>query len=201
MSEENSSKQQESEARAEQFNHFAHVAGHIFGFLYIVVTLLFGPVKSVALWLAQQRFIQRYKAFVGSLPPALGLTLSLLCLGLLELSKIVVLMAYHKGGLLLALCTTITAKLSFGYWAHMTWHAAREKVIATYPRVRAIDAWVGQQIAIIKGFRDRIVAKVTTASWYPAVQRFSVRVRQVAKQGIARVKAWWANRAGKSPTA
>lgn len=196
-----SQRQSTPESRAESFNHVAHVAGHVFGFLYILVTLLFGPVKSVAQWLAQQRFIQRYKAFVGGLPPALGLTLSLLCLGLLELSKIVVLLAYHKGGLLLALCTTITAKLSFGYWAHMTWHAAREKVIAAYPRIRAIDAWVGQQIAIIKGFRDRIVAKVTSASWYPVVQRFSAAARQAAKTGIARIKIWWVNRAGKSPVA
>lgn len=201
MSEEPTSKQQESEARAEQFNHFAHVAGHIFGFLYIVVTLLFGPVKSVARWLAQQRFIHRYKVFVGSLSPSLGLALSLLCLSLLELSKIIVLLAYSKGGLLLAFLTTVLAKLSFGYWAHMTWYAARAKVIAAYPRVRAVDAWVGQQIAIIKGFRDRIVAKVTNASWYPAVQRFSASVRQAASVGIARFKAWWANRAGKSPTA
>lgn len=186
----------------ESFNHFAHVAGHVAGFLYILITWLFGPVKSVALWLARQRFIQRYKAFVGSLPPALGLGLSLLCLSLLELSKIIVLLAYSKGGLLLAFLTTVLAKLSFGYWAHMTWHAARAKVIAAYPRVRAIDAWVGQQIAIIKSFRNRIITKITGASWYPAVQRFTAQVRQVAKSGIARFKAWWAHhQAGKKPSA
>jgi hypothetical protein len=202
MSEEPTPKQQEPDARVEQFNHFAHVAGHVFGFLYIVVTLLFGPVKSVALWLARQRFIHRYKEFVSRLSPALGLTLSLLCLSLLELSKIIVLMAYSKGGLFLALLTTILAKLSFGYWAHMTWHAARAKVTAAYPRIRAIDAWVGQQIAIIKGFRDRIVAKIKGASWYPTVQRFNATVRQAAKNGIARFKAWWAHhQAGKNPPA
>lgn len=197
-----SQRQSAPESRAESFNHFAHVAGHVAGFLYILITWLFGPVKSVALWLARQRFIHRYKEFVGALPPALGLGLSLLCLSLLELSKIIVLLAYSKGGLLLAFLTTVLAKLSFGYWAHMTWHAARAKVIAAYPRVRAIDAWVGQQIAIIKSFRDRIFAKVTGASWYPAVQRFTAQVRQVAKSGIVRIKALWAHhQAGKKPSA
>lgn len=185
----------------EKMNHFAHIAGHVFGFAYIVVTLLFGPVKSLATWLAQQSFIQRYKVFVANLPPAVGFALSLFSLGLLELSKIAVLMAYHKGGLLLALCTTLCAKISFGYLAHTTWHAARPRVIEAYPRVRSLDAWVGRQLDMIKGFRDRIVLKCRNAAWYPALAGFVVLVGRQALGVKNWLKQVFINRAGKNPKA
>lgn len=199
-SEPNRPEQQPHGGKTEQVNHFAHVVGHVFGFLYILVTLLFGPVKSVANWLAQQSLIQKYKTFIAGLPPALGLMVSVLSLGLLELSKLAVLFAYQRGGLLVALCTTLMAKLSFGYLAHTTWHAARPKVIEAYPRVRTVDAWVGRQIAIIKGFRDRIVAQVRAAAWYPALVRCAAAVRQAA----VIILGWFkgsAKEAGKSPEA
>ena len=61
--------------------------GHALGVTYLLVTLLFGPIRSLARWLTQQRFIQRYQHEVAGLPPAAGLSLSLLSLGLLELPR------------------------------------------------------------------------------------------------------------------
>ena len=179
--------------------HFAYVAGHVFGFLYIVVTLLFGPVKSVANWLAQQALIQRYKEFVGGLAPAAGLALSLLSLGFLELSKIAVLLVYERTGFIAAACTTLLAKLSFGYFAHMTWHAARPKVIEAYPRIRQLDSWVGAQIAIIRGFADRLRARLRALPGYAFAARSASATLQTGVRLIRWLRAIAVKRAGKKP--
>lgn len=169
-----------------------HVAGDIIGLAYVLVTLLFGPIKSLARWLARQQLVQRYKAFIAQLPPAAGLTVSLLSLGALELSKIMVILAYRTGGLPLAVLAILLSKASLGYFAHTTWMAARPKVIAAYPRVRAVDAWVGAQLGIIRGFKDRLVAKLRAASWYPAARNAVMAVRQAGQATMARLRGWLA---------
>ena len=50
-----------------------HWIGHALGIVYILVTLLFGPIKALARWLEQHRLIQRYEHWVAGLPPAAGL--------------------------------------------------------------------------------------------------------------------------------
>ena len=74
----------------EQPHHHRHPllrgVGHALGVLYLLVTLLFGPIQSLARWLERQRIVQRYERWVGELPPAAGLTVSLLSLGLLEIA-------------------------------------------------------------------------------------------------------------------
>jgi len=72
--------------------------GHALGLAYVLVTLLFGPIRSLARWLERQRIVQRYERRVARWPPAAGLALSLLSLGLLELSKVAVLLSYRSLG-------------------------------------------------------------------------------------------------------
>ncbi|MDS4042490.1 MAG: hypothetical protein RKP20_15115 [Candidatus Competibacter sp.] len=143
--------------------------GHALGLIYILITLLFGPIKSLARWLERRHMIQRYERWVAGVPPAAGLTLSLLSLGFLELSKIAVLLSYRYFGLPGAVIATLCAKVSLGYFAHITWRAARPKVIAAYPWAARVDAWVGAQLAQLRRFRDRWVGYVRSRSWYPAV--------------------------------
>lgn len=173
------------------WQHVLHVAGDVLGLVYVLVTLLFGPIKSLARWLANQQLIQRYKNFVAQLPPAAGLTFSLLSLGALELSKIMVILAYGAGGLPLALLAILFSKASLGYFAHTTWMAARPNVIAAYPRVRAVDAWVGVQLGIIRGFKDRLVVRLRAAPWYPAARAAIMAVRQAGLAVVERVRGWW----------
>ena len=79
---------------------------------------------------------------MGGFSPAAGLAASLLSLSLLELSKIAVLLSYRRFGLLAALVVTLCAKASIGYFANLTWQAARPKVITAYPWAARVDAWV-----------------------------------------------------------
>ncbi|HAS86468.1 MAG TPA: hypothetical protein DCS31_06705 [Candidatus Competibacteraceae bacterium] len=44
--------------------------GRILGLLYLLVTALFGPIKSLARWLAGQKTVQRYQRGVANLPPS-----------------------------------------------------------------------------------------------------------------------------------
>ncbi|MFO1424760.1 MAG: hypothetical protein U1F70_14135 [Candidatus Competibacteraceae bacterium] len=154
--------------------------GHTLGLLYILVTLLFGPIRSLANWLQRQQFIQRYQRWMAGLPPAAGLAVSLLSLGLLEISKIAVLLSYRYFGALAAVAVTIAAKASLGYFAHLTWHAARPKVIAAYAWAARVDAWVGVQLAQLRGFRDRWVGYLRSRPWYPGVVNAITLLRQHA---------------------
>lgn len=173
------------------WQHVLHVAGDVVGLVYVLVTLLFGPIKSLARWLAEQKLIQRYKNFIGLLPPTAGLTVSVLSLGALELSKILVILGYRAGGLPLALLAIVFSKASLGYFAHTTWTAARPKVIASFPRVRAVDAWVGVQLGIIRDFKDRLGAKVRAASWYPAARTAVLVARQMGHAALIQLRSWW----------
>ncbi len=167
--------------------------GRMFGVLYILGTLLFGPVKWLAVWLARQEVVHRYRLGIAALPPSLGLAVSVLSLGLLEVSKIAVLLVYHRYGLIMAVLATIAAKISLGYVAHTTWHAARPKVIAVYPWAARADAWVGQQIARIKGYRDHVVAAIRESFWYPAAVRVIDAARPVLAGAVATIKKLVAN--------
>lgn len=152
--------------------------GHALGLLYILVTLLFGPIRSLAIWLGQQRFIQGYQRWVATLPPAAGLIMALLALSLLEVSKLAVLLSFRYLGLLAAVIVTIAAKASFGYFAHLTWRAARPKVIATYAWAARLDAWVGEQLAQLRGLRDRWLSYLRSRSWYPGAVATWRQLRQ-----------------------
>lgn len=174
--------------------HVFHVAGDIVGLVYVLVTLLFGPIKSLARWLARQEVIQRYKNFIAHLPPAAGLTFSVLSLGALELSKVLVILAYRAGGVPLALLAILFSKASLGYFAHTTWTAARPKVVAAYPRVRAVDAWVEAQLLMIRGFKDRLLARVKASAWYPAAHQAIHAVRQVGQAAVKQLRDWLSQR-------
>ncbi len=165
-----------------------HWIGHALGIVYILVTLLFGPIKALARWLEQQRLIQRYEHWVAGLPPAAGLAASLLSLSLLELSKIVVLLSYRWVGLLTALVVTLCAKASIGYFANLTWQAARPKVIAAYPWAARVDAWVEVQIVQLRGFRDRWLGYVRNQPWYPGTITTIRSLRQYAVRWISMIK-------------
>jgi hypothetical protein len=141
--------------------------GHGLGVLYILVTLLFGPIQSLARWLERQRLIQRYERWVGGLPPAAALAVALLSLGLLEVSKVAVLLSFRYFGVLAAVVVTVGAKASLGYFAHATWRAARPKVVATYAWAARVEAWVGAQLALLRGVRDRWLGYLRSRSWYP----------------------------------
>ena len=128
--------------------------GQGLGLLYLLVTLLFGPIKSLASWLGRQRIVQRYQQWVSDSPPAVGLSLSLSSLLLLELSKIIVLLTFQRAGLLAAIMATLLAKGSVGYFAHTTWRAARSGVIGAYAWAARADAWVGIQLTKLHVWRD-----------------------------------------------
>ena len=162
--------------------------GHALGVVYILVTLLFGPIKALAHWLEQQRLIQRYEHWVAGLRPAVGLAASLFSLSLLELSKIAVLLSYRRFGLLAALVVTLCAKASIGYFAHLTWQAARPKVIAAYPWAARVDAWVEVQLAQLRGFRDRWLGYVRSQPWYPGVITMIKSLRQSAVHWTGMIK-------------
>lgn len=152
--------------------------GHAFGVGYILVTLLFGPIKWLAKWLAQQSYIQKYQAGIALLPPPLGLMISVVSLGLLEVSKLFVLLTYRRYGLFAAILAATAAKASLGYLAHTTWHAARPKVIATYPWAARADAWVGAQIIQLKSYRDRLAMTVRplTESILAAIKKIRINL-------------------------
>ncbi|MDS4030500.1 MAG: hypothetical protein RKO66_10555 [Candidatus Contendobacter sp.] len=154
--------------------------GHAIGLIYILVTLLFGPIRSLAAWLQRRQFIQRYQRWVASFPPAVGLAVSLLSLGFLEISKLAVLLSYRYFGALAAVAVTIAAKASLGYFAHLTWHAARPKVIAAYAWAARVDAWVGAQLAQLRGFRNRWVGYLRSRPWYPGIANVIATLRQHA---------------------
>lgn len=164
--------------------------GHALGVLYILVTLLFGPIKSLARWLERQRFILRYERQVADLPPAAALTVSLLSLGLLEVSKVAVLLSFRHFGLLAAVMVTVGAKASVGYFAHSTWRAARPRVIAAYAWAARVDAWVGAQLAQLRGFRDRWLNDLRSRSWYPGV----VNAIMLLPNRAVRVVGWLKDR-------
>ena len=165
-----------------------HWIGHALGIVYILVTLLFGPIKALARWLEQQRLIQRYEHWVAGLPPAAGLAASLLSLSLLELSKIVVLLSYRWVGLLTALVVTLCAKASIGYFANLTWQAARPKVIAAYPWAARVDAWVEVQLTQLRRFRDRWLGYVRSQPWYPGAVTAIRSLQQHALHWISLIK-------------
>lgn len=170
--------------------------GHVVGVFYLLVTLLFGPIKSLALWLERRHIIQRYERWVAGFPPAAGLSISLLSLGFLELSKIAVLLSYRAFGLLAAVAATLCAKASLGYFAHLTWRAARPKVIAAYPWAARTDAWVGVQLAQLRGFRDRWVGYLKSRPWYPGVIYAITALRKSAARRISKIKSRLATYAG-----
>lgn len=163
-------------------------AGHALGLLYILVTLLFGPIKWIAAWLGQQRLIQRYQRWVANFPPAVGLALSLVSLGFLELSKMAVLLIYQRFGLLAAAVMTLCAKASLGYFAHTTWRAARPKVIIAYPWAARVDAWISVQLAQLRGFRDRWAGYIKSRSWYPGIVSAFLMMRELAANLIGWIK-------------
>lgn len=165
-----------------------HWVGHALGLLYILVTLLFGPIKWIAAWLGQQRLIQRYQRWVANFPPAVGLALSLVSLGFLELSKIAVLLTYRHLGLLAATVMTLCAKASLGYFAHTTWRAARPKVIIAYPWAARVDAWISVQLAQLRGFRDRWAGYIKSRSWYPGIVNAFLMMRELAANLIDWIK-------------
>lgn len=158
--------------------------GHALGLLYILVTLLFGPLKSLAAWLERQRLIQGYERWVAALPPAAGLAVSLLSLGLLEVSKLAVLLTFRYLGLLAAVVVTVGAKASLGYFAHTTWRAARPQVIAAYAWAARVDTWVGEQLALLGRFRARWVGYLRSRSWYPGAVAAWRRVRERASRWL-----------------
>lgn len=162
--------------------------GHALGWTYILITLLFGPIQSLARWLERQRLIQRYERWVASLPPAAALAVALLALGLLELSKVAVLLSYRALGVLAAVMVTLCAKAGVGYFAHITWRAARPQVIATYAWAARVEAWVGVQLALLRGFRDRWLGDLRHRSWYPGVVNAITLVRNQAARGVGWIK-------------
>ncbi|MCC7221488.1 MAG: hypothetical protein IT490_12260 [Candidatus Contendobacter sp.] len=162
--------------------------GHILGLIYIFVTLLFGPIQALARWLGRQQLIQRYQQWVARFPPAIGLSVSLLSLSLLEFSKIAVLLSYHRFGVWAAIIVTFCAKASLGYFAHLTWHAARPKVIATYPWAARVDAWVGAQLAQLRGFRTQWVGYLNSRSWYPGAIHMITLLRKRAVDWANQIK-------------
>lgn len=155
---------------------------------YVLVTLLFGPIRSLARKLERQRIVRRYERRVAAFPPAVGLSLSLLSLGLLELSKIAVLLSYRFAGLPGAVAAMVCAKAGIGYFAHVTWRAARPKVVAAYPWAARADAWVGAQLAQLRGFRDRWLGYLRGRSWYPEAVAALARLRQRATRAAGRIK-------------
>ena len=184
----------------EQPHHHQHPLlrgiGHALGVLYLLVTLLFGPNRSLAAWLEQQRFIQRYERWVGELPPAAGLAGSLLALGLLEVAKVAVLLSLRYFGVVAAVVVTVGAKASLGYFAHLTWRATRPRVIAAYPWAARVDAWVGAQLALLRGFRDRWLGSLRRRSWYPGVVNAFRTIRNWAAAVLGWIKARWARAFG-----
>jgi len=129
---------------------------------------------------------------VAGLPPAAGLTVSLLALGLLEVAKVAVLLSLRYFGVIVAVVVTVGAKASLGYFAHLTWRAARPKVIAAYPWVARVDAWVGAQLALLRGFRDRWRDALRRQSWYPGVVNAVRTLRRQAARVLGWIKARWA---------
>ena len=180
----------------EQPHHHQHPLlrgiGHALGVLYIVVTLLFGPIRSLAAWLEQQRLIQRYECWVGELPPTAGLAVSLLALGLLEVAKVAVLLSLRYFGVIAAVVVTVGAKASLGYFAHLTWRAARPRVIAAYPWAARVDAWVGAQLALLRSFRDRWRDALRRQSWYPGIVNAVRTLRRQVARVLGWIKARWA---------
>jgi hypothetical protein len=183
----------DDKARHPHWHPLLRWVGHAFGLLYILVTLLFGPIKWLAAWLERQQVIQRYIRLVASFPPAAGLTVSLLSLGLLELSKIAVLLSYRYFGLLTAMVVTLCAKVSLGYFAHTTWHAARPNVIVAYPWAARVDAWISAQLVQIRGFRDRLVGYLKNRSWYPGIVNAFMIIQKRAASLAGWIKTGLAN--------
>lgn len=157
---------------------------------YILVTLLFGPIQSLAFWLGRQRLIQRYEHWVASLPPAAGLAMSLLSLGFLEISKVAVLLSFRSFGLLAAVVVTVGAKASLGYFAHTTWRAARPQVIATYAWAARVDAWVGAQLALLRNFRDRWRSYLRSRSWYRGTVDAFLMIQKRTARVVGWIKGW-----------
>ncbi|MER2529788.1 MAG: hypothetical protein ABTR07_17845 [Candidatus Competibacter denitrificans] len=169
-----------SQANGQHRNSLSRRIGQLLGLLYLLITLLFGPIKSLAVWLGRQQIIQRYQQWVSDSPPAVGLSLSLSSLFLLELSKILVLLTFQRGGLVAAAMVTLLAKASVGYFAHTTWHAARPKAIAHYAWVARVDRWIGIQLTKLRVWRDRRV-QLTKRYW----RHFNV------SNALAKLKKWF----------
>lgn len=163
--------------------------GHALGLAYVLISLLFGPIRSLARWLERKRIVQRYERGIARLPPVAGLVLSLLSLGLLELSKVAVLLSYHRFGLPAAIVATLCAKASLGYFAHVTWRAVRPKVIAAYPWAARVDGWVGTRLAQLRGFRDRWLNYLRGRSWYPGAANAIAMLRNRTARGVGWIKA------------
>jgi hypothetical protein len=87
-------------------------------------------------------------------------------------------------------------KASLGYFAHMTWRAARPRVIVAYPWAARVDAWVGAQLALLRGFRDRWLGSLRRRSWYPGVVNVFRTIRKRAAAVIGWIKARWATAFG-----
>lgn len=166
-----------------------HWMGRVLGLLYVLVTALFGPIKSLARWLAGQQAIQRYQRMVANLPPSAGLALSFVSLVGLEASKVAVLLSYRYFGLAAAVIVTLCAKASLGYFAHLTWQAARPRVIAAYPWAARADAWVGARLAQLRGFRDRWVIYLHNQPWYRAGRAVIAMLRKQTMRFVERIRA------------
>ncbi len=162
--------------------------GHALGVIYLLVTLLFGPIKLLARWLAQQQLIQHYQRWVAGFPPVVGLAVSLLSLGFLELSKIAVLLSYRSFGLWVAVGVTFCAKASLGYFAHLTWQATRPNVISAYPWVARIDTWVGIQLTQLRGIRTRWAGYLKSCPWYPGLVTASMKLRHRTARWVSAIK-------------
>jgi len=69
-------------------------------------------------------------------------------------------------------------------------------VIATYPWAARVDAWVGAQLALLRGFRDRGLDALRRRSWYPGVVNAFRIVRSRAARLLGWIKARWARAFG-----
>ena len=103
-----------------------------------------------------------------------------------------VLLSLRYFGVIAAVVVTVGAKASLGYFAHLTWRAARPRVIAAYPWAARVDAWVGAQLALLRRFRDRWLDALRRRSWYPGVVNAVRTLRRQAARVLGWIKARWA---------
>lgn len=115
---------------------------------------------------------------------------------MLEVAKVAVLLSLRYFGLVAAAVVTVGAKASLGYFAHLTWRAARPQVIAAYAWAARVDAWVGAQLAQLRGFRDHWLDALRRRSWYPGAVNAVRTLRHQAARGLGWIKARWATAFG-----
>ena len=76
-----------------------------------------------------------------------------------------VLLSLRYFGVMAAVVVTVGAKASLGYFAHITWRAARPKVIAAYPWAARVDAWVGAQLTLLNSATPNVYFASTLQKW------------------------------------